>query len=517
VSIAYHIPVPGAKLQAVGGADRPICALTSALTSLYRGVPLRGSATGMSMDDAAALVLSELLALGVPNTRACRWAVGLMTKTPDMVVPSTVMGMTLSPYQIQAAARMTQAGGVLAMGCGLGKTLTAVAYAQALIAPARVLIICPLNAVSVWKRMLPGLPKDTQIVSMDSAHKIAEGLTPTGGLVIFDEAHMLGERTARRTEAAHLIRSKFDAGLCLTGTLLHSGIDRALSVQDLAVPGAALFANRWKAGEHFHCLVRKPLGQRTVTSLVAPEGANRDAFLSYLNRIVVALDTRSTEVRASVQLPDQHLYDLRLGEPWASLTKLAADIITDEVAAGMPPPSAPDVAHRLCRAGAQEKVDWLLAELGQDPCVVFAHYTETLDLAEAALTAAGIPLVRVDGSVTGAARAEAVRAFQAGEVQVFLGQMTASGVAVDLYRARFSVALDHPWRSADYTQALARTCRRGQTQECHHWDLIANPLQARVVDRLRAGADFNAALPEYQELKLGMASAVTNSGIDTNP
>jgi hypothetical protein len=46
---------------------------------------------------------------------------------------------------------------------------------------------------------------------------------------------------------------------------------------------------------------------------------------------------------------------------------------------------------------------------------------------------------------------------------------------------------------------LKRTCRRGQTRECHHFDLICNPVQAKCLKRLRSGEDFHLSLAEYQQ------------------
>jgi hypothetical protein len=133
-----------------------------------------------------------------------------------------------------------------------------------------------------------------------------------------------------------------------------------------------------------------------------------------------------------------------------------------------------------------------------EPVVLFAFYHETLNLAQEALDAAGITYVRVDGSVVGPDRAEAERAFQAGEVRVFLGQKTASSAALNLFRARVSVCLDWSQRAYDYPQMLGRTCRRGQTSECMHFDLIDNALQRDLVTKLRAGESFHLDLVRFQ-------------------
>jgi hypothetical protein len=86
--------------------------------------------------------------------------------------------------------------------------------------------------------------------------------------------------------------------------------------------------------------------------------------------------------------------------------------------------------------------------------------------------------------------------------------MSAACTSMDLFAAKFSVALDHCWKAADYSQALARTCRRGQQHECHHIDLFTNIFQRRIVERLRESQDFDASLSEWQAIK-GLISSLT--------
>lgn len=504
--VAYRIPLPLAKAQGTSNADRPACALVAAYASLLRGEAPLGVIKGM--DNAAAL--AQLEADGFQTEHLIRpslvkeWAAAINgAKLGDRGVPPTIGGFTLEPYQVDAIARMSPVGGVMALGCGLGKTLAAIGYAHAIKA-SNILVLAPLNALGTWERHRAVFPSGALTIhSMDSAHTLLGH--PGWDLIIFDEAHMQGHCKAKRTKNAHILRARSRAGLCLTGTLLHAGIIKTLSVLDLAVPGAALFGNRWAAGEYFACLVRQNIGGRTVTDIGPIPKAKHDAFMAYLSRLCVALTPQSAEVQAVLKLPGQDVYDIELGTPWRKIEVDAAAYVHQQLAAGNQLPSAAETMHALCAAGADDKTDWVLAHIGSDPVVVFAHYTATLDLMEAKLKAQGVTYVRVDGDVTGAARVQAQQAFQTGAVQVFLGQMKASGISVDLYRSPYSIALDHPWQPDVYAQALARTHRRGQKSACHHWDLYVNRLQKQVVKRLRAGEQFNAAAAEWQEVQAGKA------------
>lgn len=497
--VAYKLPIPMARAQGTTNADRPACAMVAAYASVLRNDPLLGVLRGKTDADAICTMQAAMLTeFDVSPQRLATWSDAINGAKITGPVPTTLGGMTMEPYQLDAVKALSPAGGVLALGCGLGKTLAACAFAHA-IAAQRIVILCPLNAIPVWKRYAPLLPVPPIIQSMDSAHHL-KGMQPVD-LIIFDEAHLQGHQSAKRTKDAHTLRLKATAGLCLTGTLLHAGIVKSLSVLDLAIPGAAGFSNRWSAGEHFRCLIRKAIGGRTVTEVGQPPLNMRAQYHEYLARHTIALTPSSAAVRAVLQLPGQDVHDVPLGEPWLPLEQLAADHVHAAINSGEPIPSAASTAHALCQAGADTKTDWVMQNLGSDPCVIFAHYTATLDTMAAKLTAAGISFVRVDGAVVGADRAAAQTAFQSGAVQVFLGQMSAAGISMDLFRSPYSIALDHPWKAADYAQALARTHRRGQIQKCTHWDLFTNSLQRRVVQRLRNGEAFNAETAEWQAVK----------------
>jgi len=515
--ITYQIAgVEGARQQAVSSADRPVCALTHALNASMGGRKIAGMLPSTSISEA---IRTELTRLNVPPRRAELWSWGLGLAPLTGPICTTFAGKTLDPYQSNALSRCSIAGAVLALGCGLGKTLTAMCAVKSyepVLASKRLWVVCPLNAMSSWRSYLTTTNWsgwDIKLISMDSLHKIQA--EPIGGVVIYDEVHLLGSSSARRTKAAHQCRLSFDIGLCLTGTFLHGGVEKTLSMLDLAIPGAAGFASKWSAGEHYRCLVRKRIGNRTVTGLERPVGKAKEAFFAYLSRYVVMLSTQSEEVRASLIVPDQHLHTINLALPWRSLDEEVvheAERINDETGEL---PHAQEVAHALCRAGIEAKIEWLIEQLqgDEESVVVYAHYHETLDAVCDALTTAGITYVRVDGSHGVRERTEARDQFASRHVRCFVGQVVATGIGVDGLQdvSRFSVALDHCWRPDVYAQSLARTCRRGQTKETHHVDLVANKLQARVVERLRSGEVFDREAREWQEIATSINAMPCNA------
>ena len=508
-SVTYSVPFPGSESQGVGSVDRPLCAMVFASASLAAGGTLRGEWRGLTMAEQITEMSSWLRSRDIPPVRHAWWVHGLQGQRLGKDIDPEFGGCTLDPYQIDSVAHLTVGGGGLGMVPGLGKTLTACVAARhyaitGYASAARCWIVAPLNAYGTWKRWVPELQKtfkDVQILSKDSLHRLAP--SNDGGVLIFDEIHHLRRMDADRTKRAHKLRETFDVGIGLTGTTLHGGPEGFLSMVDLCLPGAAWFASRWRAGDHFKCLVKKNIGSRTVTQLVRPTGEHREQFMEFVSFYFTMLNARSVSVMASLNIPEQTTTTIILGEPWRPLPEEAAALAVSVLNETGELPHAQKIAHLMCGAGVEAKINWLDTTWDDrtEPVVIFANYTATLDAVDAWLVASGIRFVRVDGEVLGPDRAECVRSFQAGEVQVFLGQIGAAGIAVDLFRACFSVVFDHSWKADEYAQALARTCRRGQQRICHHFDLAVNALQARVIERLQAAEDFNTEAVEYQELK----------------
>jgi hypothetical protein len=523
-----------AKLQAVMTADRKLCAAVTALASYFSTGKIYGTLQGKSADEIAGWSIEVCREHNVtPRNLEC-WMHSLNgTLFNASRAPVHLCGLgpgetdiDLDLYQTNTIAGLLAGGGAIGAFMGAGKTAMAASAAighilnerseEEVPRPGRCWISCPLNAMPTWekakKHELSRYFAEVRIISIDSMHKYTS--VADGDVLIVDEAHRAGSGAARRTKALHKIRSRFRFCVLLSGTFVHAGVAAALSIKDLAVPGLALFARTWTAGETFDCLVRKKLGARTVTSLEKPPSSTRPAFLEWLGLGVQLLTPDSKEVQSAFTLPGQELQELALNDPWPPLEEDVARVAHEVYAETGEFPHAQAVAHRLARDGIETKLDWLAGELagiGSTPVVVFAQYRESLDKAESLIRGLGLAYVRVDGDVVGEDRSEVQRKFQDGEASVFLGQIHAASESMNLQVASISITLDVSWSCIDYSQALARTHRRGQNRPCLHIDLVSNRLQARILDRLRAGQDFANSCAEYQEIQRGLANCVLTS------
>lgn len=521
----------------MGGADRPWCVALNALESrLVPGKPATklGGRVGANYvrdigQGPAHLELSTALQTTLADARRVTWGQALRGKPVLGDAPGvsiSILGKTLDEYQLSSSRGLTCGGGVIALSVGLGKTLIALdgtrrlieqlrgSYANAfhpsIAIVAAVVVICPLNAMPVWKdpaveQFFLGLNATYAVHSIDSLHKIQAMVTHGPSVLIVDEAHYVGAWSAQRTKLIHKLRWQFDACLPLTGSMLHAGPEKVLSLLDLAVPGAALFGNVYEFGEHFGCLYPKDIGNGVIKKTVGrPPEKFAEQFQKYLDRFVVARTKRSPDVLVSTYIPEQEINDVLLYDPNApSMMDEAANKALELFQATKAIPSMIEVVHALARDGLDLKLDWLAEMMAgfDEQVVLFGTYHETLDGVEAWLRSEGLKACRIDGAVTGDKRTAIIDDFRAGKHKIMLAQTDAASVSMNLQTARISVMLDTTQKAAAFEQALGRTCRRGSTDLCHHFNLCGNRFQQFVFKRLQNAMDFNASVAEWQDAK----------------
>jgi SNF2 family DNA or RNA helicase len=165
--------------------------------------------------------------------------------------------------------------------------------------------------------------------------------------------------------------------------------------------------------------------------------------------------------------------------------------------------------------GTSSKLDDLLEMLTEmidegRRVLLFSQFTSMLDLMKAPLTAAGIRFVELRGDTTD--RAEPVRAFEAGEVPLFLISLKAGGRGLNLVSADTVIHYDPWWNPAVEDQASDRAHRIGQTKSVFVYKLIAaDTVEERIVEM----QERKAALASIALSEDGMAlPAMDQSDID---
>lgn len=111
-------------------------------------------------------------------------------------------------------------------------------------------------------------------------------------------------------------------------------------------------------------------------------------------------------------------------------------------------------------AKAEAAADYIqeLVEDGEQVVAFYVHTRVWEKLALALLTK-GISTVTINGDVTGQDRIDAIAEFQAGDAQVCIAQIQASGIGVTLTAAPHAVFVQVPWSAGDLKQAADRILR----------------------------------------------------------
>jgi SNF2 family DNA or RNA helicase len=126
----------------------------------------------------------------------------------------------------------------------------------------------------------------------------------------------------------------------------------------------------------------------------------------------------------------------------------------------------------------------LLTEMDQEPLVVGAVSSQLINLAAARLKEAHISHGLITGAQSGDERAEAVRAFQAGEIRVILLTLGAGAEGITLTRARVILAMQDDWRPDYNAQFVDRIHRIGS--EIHDSIQVIKQITPGTVEERKA-------------------------------
>merc|ERR1712045_435509 len=115
--------------------------------------------------------------------------------------------------------------------------------------------------------------------------------------------------------------------------------------------------------------------------------------------------------------------------------------------------------------------------------LIFSQMTKLLDLLEDFLEGEGYKYERIDGSITGTLRQDAIDRFNAdgAEQFVFLLSTRAGGLGINLYTADTVIIYDSDWNPHNDIQALSRAHRIGQKNKVMIYRFVTrNTVEERV-------------------------------------
>lgn len=409
----------------------------------------------------------------------------------DQLLPD---GRQLLAHQ-RAAVRwlLARRGAVLADAMGLGKTLTALVAARALVrcAQVRIVVVAPAGLHHHWRQESASLGLRLELHSWA---RLPPDLPEAGSLLIADEAHYAQSLSARRTQAfLRLARHpRLRAIWLLTGTPMKNGRPAQLFPL-LAAIGHPLGADQ-RAFEQRYCQGhwREQAGrrlwqargathleelQRLVRPLLLHRSKQHCLDLPPKQRRLLPVTLTAEAASAFEQQLDRRVDDYRRraarGEVRRDAEALAVFTALRQIASHHKLPAAARLVADLLEAG--------------EAVVVFTAFVATArrlhghlqECFPAGVAGAGRPGGLLTGAVPVRERQHLVDALQAGRSPWLIATFGSGGLGFTLHRARHVVLIERPWTPGDAEQAEDRCHRIGMGAS-----LTAHWLQLGVADQL---------------------------------
>ena len=419
-------------------------------------------------------------------------------------------------------------GGILADDMGLGKTVQVLSYLLAVKESGQrlpSLIVCPASLVLNWQEECQKFTPQLSCVAVDgdAAHRAelakqwaeADLVVTSYDLMrrdeelysgqqfyacILDEAQAIKNHTTQKYKAVCGVNSK--VRFALTGTPVENRLGELWSIFSFLMPG---YLPPYKT---FCAKFEKPIVQED----------DKDA-LRRLNQLTGPFILRRMKSEVLKELPPktENLHRIELDEQQRKLY-LAAVVDAREKLHAAKPEDKMAVFAVLMRLreiccdprlvadnwdGGSAKLEACMelvtaAVEGGHRILLFSQFTSMLELLAKRLDEAGVSHFTLQGSTPKPVRAELVRRFNSGEVDVFLISLRAGGTGLNLTAADIVIHYDPWWNVAAQNQATDRAYRIGQQ----------NPVQ---VYKLIAQDTIEEKIVELQQAKQDLAETVTGS------
>ncbi len=421
------------------------------------------------------------------------------------ILPSTLTG-ELRDYQQEGFMWLSQlaawgAGACLADDMGLGKTIQALALILSRAPDGPSLVIAPTSVCVNWieecKRFAPTLnpivyggnkrqavieasgPFDLVVSSYGMMQRASSFLEEKKWQVlVLDEAQAVKNAATKR--ARSVVNLTADFKIALTGTPIENHLGELWSLFKFINPG--LLGSR----ESFNSRFAGPIeidqdqtARNRLKRLVKPFILRR-----LKTQVLEELPSR-TEIVLHVELSEAEtaLYESIRAEAMARLCandaegsqqqfQVLAELTRLRLACCNPALVAPKLNLSSTKLELfMRTVDELIAN--NHKALVFSQFVKHLDLVREALNSKGVRYQYLDGSTPAKKRAAIVKAFQAGEGDLFLISLKAGGTGLNLTAADYVIHLDPWWNPAVEDQASDRAHRIGQQRPVTIYRLVA--------------------------------------------
>ena len=432
----------------------------------------------------------------------------------------------LRPYQERGVAwlaflREAGIGGVLADDMGLGKTVQALALIAIEKAAGRLgspaLIVAPTSLMANWRREAQSFAPQLDVLTLHGPDRkdrvgdigTSDVVLTTYPLLVRDEAilaardwHMIVLDEAQTIKNPKAATTRIVHGLkaphrfCLTGTPLENNLGELWSLFAFAAPG---FLGDFRS---FTATWRTPIEKKGDAERARALARRVKPFLLRRTKAEVAGDLPpKTLMTEHVELagPQRDLYEaIRLSMHGKVRDAIAEKgfarsriVVLEALLKLRQACCDPRLVKQPARAGTRAvsaKLERLMEMTGElvaegRKVLVFSQFTSMLDLIRPRLDAADIGHAQLTGRTR--RREDEVRAFQDGDVPVFLISLKAGGTGLNLTAADTVILYDPWWNPAVEDQAIDRAHRIGQDKPVFVHRLVATATIEEKMDVLK--------------------------------
>jgi hypothetical protein len=484
-------------------------------------------------DAASVLDLEDLMPTNWDNAGAIEaYAARLRDapEIPEVGIPASFKA-TLRPYQLHGVSwlqhlRTHDLGGFLADDMGLGKTAQTIAHIAIEHEQGRLdrpaLIVVPTSLVANWSAelvkfaphlrtvVLHGIERHARRNELDGVHVVITTYTVLARdveemkalpwhIVVLDEAQVIKSPDAKATRAVCMLDTRHR--LCLSGTPIENNLTELWSEFHFLMPG--LLGDRKGFTKKFRTPIEKnddAVRRVQLIRRIKPFLLRRTKF-----EVATDLPPKHTILRRVNLAPEQReLYETIRGtlydtvhEQMAGLTASQGRIVMldallklrqvccDPRLVKLPSARLVETSSKL-----EDLMDMCSEMISEGRRILlFSQFTSMLDLIKPRLTQAGIGFVELRGDTRD--RAEPVRAFEAGEVPLFLISLKAGGRGLNLTSADTVIHYDPWWNPAAEDQASDRAHRIGQTKSVFVYKMIAaDTVEDRILELQQRKSDL---------------------------
>ncbi len=433
-------------------------------------------------------------------------------------VPSTFKA-ELRPYQEDGFRWLSQlaywgVGACLADDMGLGKTVQALAMLLDRAKQGPALVCAPASVVRNWyheavkftptlrplvfgegdrQEMLDNLqPFDLLLCSYGLMQQEAENLTGTHfTTIVLDEAQAIKNRATKRSQTAMLLQGDFK--VITTGTPVENHLGELWNLFNFLNPGLLGSLDRFNDTyaipiEKLQDRERRNQLRRHIQPFILRRRKN-DVLDELPEKTEITLTVElSQEERAFYEaLRRKAIENIEGGggEAGDKRFKILAELMRLRQAACHPRLVSPTSELPSSKLNLfAETVEELLE--GGHKALVFSQFVKHLKLIEEWAKKQGISYQYLDGSTPLPMRDKAIRAFQAGEGDLFLISLKAGGFGLNLTAADYVIHLDPWWNPAVEDQASDRAHRIGQLRPVTIYRLVSEDTIEEKIVKLHA-------------------------------